>query len=196
METFFSSLPCLSFTWQSKVTLHPSQFPWWGGGQCRYLGLLYNDFFFLFLVSYSLSSTDPCLLLFPCSDMGPWGNAVSQHSAIFSHDWVFPLFPHHILFHMCPLCLPSCVYCPVWKFFEHKYHVLLWPTVDLVCKGSLHPCQGWLIAAQRRKQAPTQGTWQLTAGQTLLVMPNKFHTLLQQTLSECLPITKLLWTSA
>lgn len=179
VETIFSSLPCLSFTCPSKVTLHPSQLPWWGDGQCRSLGLLDNDFFFPFLVSYSFSSINPCFLLLPCSDIAPLGDAVSQQSAFFFPLLLCHLFPHNIPFHV-PFVPPHVSLLPYLK--------TVWAEASCAspANGSfgtqwITPCQSWLIVTQRRKQPPpTQGTWQLTAGQTLLVMSNKFHILLLQ----------------
>lgn len=164
IETFFSSLPHLSSTWQSNVTLHPSQFPWWGGGIVAiwdyYIMIFSFSRFLLTVFHWSLFLTAPLLwhgTLRRCSlpaecNFSPW---LSLH-----------LFPHHITFRMCPLCLPLCVYCPVWKFFEQRYHVLLWPTVDLVCKGSLHRCQGWLIAVQGGNNLPHRAP-----GSSLLARP-------------------------
>lgn len=69
--------------------------------------------FLPFLVSYSFSSIDPCFLMLPCSGMAPSEDAVSQQGAIFFPLLDLHLFPHNIPLHMCPLCLPMRVYCPV-----------------------------------------------------------------------------------
>lgn len=148
---FFSSLLCVSFTCPPKVTPHPSQFPWWGSGQRRNLGLLHNYFFsFLFLLlTYFL----PLILAPYCVSALTWDlqGMRSSSRVIFFSPWLhIHLFPHNVSFHMCPLC-PPAIFCPVWKLFEQKYNMLLWLMVFLVCNGSLHPCQRWLMMAQRRK---------------------------------------------
>lgn len=158
---------------------------WW---HCSYLGLLHNDFLLFAFLTHCL----PLILVSYCSSALTWDLEEMQSP---SRVQFFPMIespsvspPHHLphVSFVPPLvCLLPCL-------------KILWAEVSCASLANSRfgmqrvtpSMSGMADCSTRRKQPPTQGTWQLAAGQTLLVMPNKFHTLLQQTLSECLPITK------